>query len=94
MFRSTAVPVQVKPSSNVKVTFSESREPAVVADGDGQNKENDQPATPDESVEEKPAEQPSQPPPPQQQSVDDAEAKIIPWRAQLRKTNSTLNLLE
>lgn len=29
-----------------------------------------------------------------QNDDNDGEAKIIPWRAQLRKTNSTLNLLE
>ncbi|VVC43752.1 Hypothetical protein CINCED_3A011599 [Cinara cedri] len=53
------------------------------------------------------APQPPPPPPPQPQQVqqqcnggvrdadsDDGGSKIIPWRAQLRKTNSTLNLLE
>jgi len=81
-----------------KVTFAESA-------ADGQNKENDQPAVEDELVaetDEKPTapQSPSQP----QQKVsnnnakdsdgDEGLAKIIPWRAQLRKTNSTLNLLE
>jgi len=72
---------------------------------DGQNKENDQPTVDDESVaeiDEKPS-APQSPSQPQQQvsnsnakdaDSDDGLAKIIPWRAQLRKTNSTLNLLE
>jgi len=82
-----------------KVTFAESA-------ADGQNKENDQPAVEDEPV----AETDEKPTAPQsalqpQQKVsnnnnakdsdgDEGLAKIIPWRAQLRKTNSTLNLLE
>jgi len=77
-----------------KVTFAESA-------ADGQNKENDQPAVEDESVSETDEKQPPSQP---QQKVsnnngkdsdsDEGLAKIIPWRAQLRKTNSTLNLLE
>ncbi|XP_025190263.1 uncharacterized protein LOC112590886 isoform X2 [Melanaphis sacchari] len=86
------------PAIGAKVTFAD------IAT-DGQNKENDQPAADDESVantDEKPSV--PQPPSQQQQHVsnnnakdadsDDGLAKIIPWRAQLRKTNSTLNLLE
>jgi len=80
------------------VTFAEST-------ADGQNKENDQPAVEDESMAET-DEKPTAPQTPSQthQQVsnnkakdsdsDDGLAKIIPWRAQLRKTNSTLNLLE
>lgn len=81
-----------------KVTFAESA-------ADGQNKENDQPAVEDDSVTETDEKLTAPQPPPQtQQQVsnnnskdsdsDDGLAKIIPWRAQLRKTNSTLNLLE
>lgn len=77
------------PIAGVKVTFAE-------LPADGQNKENDQPPAIDgttENMSEK-----SVAPQPQQvckeTDEDDSEAKIIPWRAQLRKTNSTLNLLE
>lgn len=86
------------PAPMAKVTFADTA-------ADGQNKENDQPAVDDESVADT-DEKLSVPQPPlqQQQHVsnnnakdadsDDGLAKIIPWRAQLRKTNSTLNLLE
>lgn len=92
--------IQAKSSTVAKVTFAE-----LPADC-GQNKENDQPSALENEptateIEEKPAA--PQPLQPQQQACnnaknvtdsDDGEAKIIPWRAQLRKTNSTLNLLE
>ncbi|XP_026809054.1 uncharacterized protein LOC113551172 isoform X2 [Rhopalosiphum maidis] len=86
------------PAPMAKVTFADTAT-------DGQNKENDLPAVDDESVPDT-DEKPSVPQPPSQQQQhvsnnntkdadsDDGLAKIIPWRAQLRKTNSTLNLLE
>lgn len=81
-----------------KVTFAESA-------ADGQNKENDQPTVENEPVAETDEKSTAlQPPSQPQQKVsnnnakesdsDEGLAKIIPWRAQLRKTNSTLNLLE
>lgn len=82
-----------------KVSFAETP-----ADG-GQNKENDQPVA-EPGNDNCPVAQSESVPAPQQQSYnnakdpdtdddgDDGHAKIIPWRAQLRKTNSTLNLLE
>lgn len=72
-----------------KVTFAELPE-------DGQNKENDQPEMADEPVEEmnENSSATPQPPQPKDQNSDEGESKIIPWRAKLRKTNSTLNLLE
>lgn len=81
-----------------KVTFAE---PAT----DGQNKENDQPVVDDESATETDEKSTAPQVPSQSQKQvlnnkakdsdsDDGLAKIIPWRAQLRKTNSTLNLLE
>ncbi|XP_050054946.1 uncharacterized protein LOC114129872 isoform X2 [Aphis gossypii] len=86
------------PAPVAKVTFADTA-------ADGQNKENDQPAIDDESVADTDEKLSGpQPPSQQQQNVsnnnakdadsDDGLAKIIPWRAQLRKTNSTLNLLE
>jgi len=86
------------PAPVAKVTFADTA-------ADGQNKENDQPAVDDESVADTDEKlSVPQPPSQQQQHVsnnnakdadsDDGLAKIIPWRAQLRKTNSTLNLLE
>jgi len=86
------------PTFMTKVTFAESAT-------DGQNKENDQPVVEDESVAEtdEKSTAPQAPSQSQQQvsnnnakdsDSDDGLAKIIPWRAQLRKTNSTLNLLE
>lgn len=84
------------------MTFAELPSPP---SSDEQNKENDQPdePMPEPEDEEKQFEAPPPQPAPQQQSNgnkvggaegDDGQAKIIPWRAQLRKTNSTLNLLE
>lgn len=62
---------------------------------DEQDKENDQPETVDEpaDAEEKLQKQGCNNDP-KDPDNDDGTAKIIPWRAQLRKTNSTLNLLE
>jgi len=85
----------VKSPSTAKVTFAE------LPTDSGQDKENDQPEVADKpmaEIEEKSSTQTQS----QQQMYsnakdvesDDGEAKIIPWRAQLRKTNSTLNLLE
>lgn len=51
----------------------------VCHDEENNNKENDVPDNKDSCEEKKEADQP---------------ARIIPWRAQLRKTNSKLNLLE
>ncbi|XP_025413164.1 uncharacterized protein LOC112685478 isoform X3 [Sipha flava] len=93
------------PGTGAKVTFAESPSPSP-PQPDGHNKENDQPNEPmsPSEAKEKPSEAvPPQPQPSQQSngnradgadSDDDGHAKIIPWRAQLRKTNSTLNLLE
>jgi len=87
------------PTSITKVTFAE---PAA----DGQNKENDQPVVEDDESAAETDEKSTAPQVPSQSQQqfsnnkakgsdsDDGLAKIIPWRAQLRKTNSTLNLLE
>jgi len=68
---------------------------------DGQNKENDQPVAMDDTAEEMIDDNKHVAPQLQQvcnnmkdADSDEGEAKIIPWRAKLRKTNSTLNLLE
>lgn len=62
---------------------------------DGQDKENNQPAEENEPVEmEEKAQQQVCNNNAKDPDSDDGAAKIIPWRAQLRKTNSTLNLLE
>ncbi|XP_050423742.1 espin isoform X1 [Adelges cooleyi] len=76
--------VQGKPVGSSKVTFAET-----LPQPDGQNKENDNPT---ESIESEQKPEVTQ----QNACADEPEedAKIIPWRAQLRKTNSTLNLLE
>jgi len=85
----------VKSTSAAKVTFAE------FPTDSGQDKENDQPAVADKPMAEIEDKSPVQTQPQQQMysnaknvESDDGEAKIIPWRAQLRKTNSTLNLLE
>lgn len=90
MFFSIPAPMKSASETGAKVTFAE-------IPADGQNKENDQPPVvvdnAAENIEEKPvASQPQQVC--KDENVDDNETKIIPWRAQLRKTNSTLNLLE
>ncbi|XP_050539808.1 espin isoform X2 [Daktulosphaira vitifoliae] len=74
--------IQVKPSNTTKVS-----EMAQITDG--QNKENDKPQE-TEKIEDKSAiTEPSK-----HEDEPEEQDKIIPWRAQLRKTNSTLNLLE
>lgn len=90
------------PGAGAKVTFAElppPPPPPQQPSSDGQNKENDQPdePMPPQEDEEKQFEAPQNNG--KKNGVvgvdnDDGQAKIIPWRAQLRKTNSTLNLLE
>jgi len=83
------------PLNAAKVTFAEFHTDS------GHDKENNQPAVADELMEETEDKSVTHTQPQQQVhgnvknvDSDDGEAKIIPWRAQLRKTNSTLNLLE
>lgn len=80
---------QLKPATaTAKVTFAE-------LPSDGQNKENDQPVVTNEDPEtETIGDKSAAPMQSKDEDSDDGEAKIIPWRAKLRKTNSTLNLLE
>lgn len=82
-------PIQLKPAAAAaKVTFAE-------LPSDGQNKENDQPVvTREEPETETVGDKSAAPLQSKDADSDDGEAKIIPWRAKLRKTNSTLNLLE
>lgn len=86
---------QMKPNAAAKVTFVET--PA-----DGPNKENDQPASDGGRVSEEDGQETAAGGDKARgadgagddDDADDGGAKIIPWRAKLRKTNSTLNLLE
>lgn len=90
--------------ATVKVTFAE-----LPADGQNKENDEPAAAVTqsDEPTAAETGEKPMAPPQPQQQhqqmvqcnnaknAIDDEyQEKIIPWRAQLRKTNSTLNLLE